>query len=63
MPSTVSFSTRSPRGIADNTVVGNAGWTYAVASEDEWDKAAYHRNDGATGNYWAYEGIAWYACE
>lgn len=26
---------------------------WAIASEDEWYKAAYHRNDGATGNYWS----------
>ncbi|NLX13725.1 MAG: SUMF1/EgtB/PvdO family nonheme iron enzyme, partial [Phycisphaerales bacterium] len=25
-----------------------------VPSEDEWYKAAYHKNDGATGNYWDY---------
>lgn len=28
--------------------------TWAIPSEDEWYKAAYHRNDGATGNYWDY---------
>jgi len=26
---------------------------WAIASEDEWYKAAYHKNDGATGNYWS----------
>ena len=25
-----------------------------LPSEDEWYKAAYHKNDGATGNYWDY---------
>lgn len=25
--------------------------TYFIPSEDEWYKAAYHKNDGATGNY------------
>jgi len=25
-----------------------------VTSEDEWYKAAYHKNDGVTGNYWNY---------
>jgi sulfatase modifying factor 1 len=29
-------------------------WKWAVTSEDEWYKAAYHKNDGATGNYWDY---------
>ena len=28
--------------------------TWVIPSEDEWYKAAYHRNDGATGNYWNY---------
>ena len=29
-------------------------WEWAVTSEDEWYKAAYHKNDGVTGNYWDY---------
>jgi formylglycine-generating enzyme required for sulfatase activity len=28
--------------------------TYVVPSEDEWFKAAYHANDGPTGNYFNY---------
>jgi sulfatase modifying factor 1 len=32
----------------------NPGWNWAVTSEDEWYKAAYHKNDGVTGNYWDY---------
>lgn len=28
--------------------------TWVIPSEDEWYKAAYHRNDGLTGNYWDY---------
>lgn len=28
--------------------------TWVIPSEDEWYKAAYHKNDGVTGNYWAY---------
>jgi len=31
-----------------------ADWTWAITSEDEWYKAAYHKNDGVTGNYWNY---------
>lgn len=27
---------------------------YFLPSEDEWYKAAYHRKDGVTGNYWTY---------
>ena len=29
-------------------------WTWAITSEDEWYKAAYHKNDGVTGNYFDY---------
>ncbi|HOW72834.1 MAG TPA: SUMF1/EgtB/PvdO family nonheme iron enzyme [Phycisphaerae bacterium] len=32
----------------------NADWKWAIPSEDEWYKAAYHKNDGVTGNYWDY---------
>lgn len=35
-------------------VVRSSGATWFIPSEDEWFKAAYHKNDGATGNYWAY---------
>jgi formylglycine-generating enzyme required for sulfatase activity len=29
-------------------------WKWAITSEDEWYKAAYHKNDGITGNYFDY---------
>lgn len=28
--------------------------TWVIPSEDEWYKAAFHKNDGVTGNYWDY---------
>ena len=28
--------------------------TWVIPSEDEWYKAAYHKKDGVTGNYWDY---------
>jgi formylglycine-generating enzyme required for sulfatase activity len=28
--------------------------TWVLPSENEWFKAAYHKNDGVTGNYWNY---------
>lgn len=31
-----------------------ADWRWAIPTEDEWYKAAYHKNDGATGHYWDY---------
>ncbi len=45
-------------GAASNTalaaVVREPDATWVVASQDEWYKAAYHKNDGVTGNYWQY---------
>ncbi len=35
-------------------VTRKAGARYVIPTEDEWYKAAYHKNDGATGNYWIY---------
>ena len=34
--------------------VRNAGATWVLPSQDEWYKAAYHKNDGVTGNYLLY---------
>ncbi len=31
-----------------------ADWKWAIPSEDEWHKPAYHKNDGDTGNYFDY---------
>jgi len=28
--------------------------TWVIPTDDEWYKAAYHKNDGVTGNYWNY---------
>ena len=44
-------------GIAGNTITRNAGWQWAVTSEDEWYKAAYHQpasQGGDSDNYWLY---------
>lgn len=35
-------------------VTRKSNWTWALASEDEWYKAAHHKNDGVTGNYYNY---------
>ena len=32
----------------------NAGATFVLPNVDEWYKAAYHKNDGVSGNYWDY---------
>lgn len=44
-------------GVVDsalNTIVRSANATWVIPSEDEWYKAAYHKNDGVTGNYWEF---------
>ncbi|KKN85690.1 hypothetical protein LCGC14_0276740 [marine sediment metagenome] len=35
-------------------VTREADARYVIPTEDEWYKAAYHKNDGATGNYFDY---------
>ncbi|TWU29484.1 SUMF1/EgtB/PvdO family nonheme iron enzyme [Bythopirellula polymerisocia] len=34
--------------------IRNPSATYFIPSEDEWYKAAYHKNDGVTANYWRF---------
>ncbi|QYK49091.1 MAG: SUMF1/EgtB/PvdO family nonheme iron enzyme [Phycisphaeraceae bacterium] len=49
--------TLTPDGIWFNTITRNVGWQWAVTSEDEWYKAAYHQPASAGGdsdNYWLY---------
>jgi formylglycine-generating enzyme len=41
-------------GIANNTIVRNTDWTFAVTSEDEWYKAAYYKSGGTNSGYWNY---------
>ena len=36
------------------SVTRSAGARYVIPTEDEWYKAAYHENDGVTGNYFNY---------
>ena len=37
-----------------NAVSRNVGATWFLPSENEWYKAAYHQNNGPSGNYWDY---------
>jgi formylglycine-generating enzyme required for sulfatase activity len=49
--------TLTPGGISGNNITRNAGALWAVPSEDEWYKAAYHQPASAGGdsdNYWLY---------
>jgi sulfatase modifying factor 1 len=44
-------------GVTDSAslfLVTRGAGTVFLPSEDEWHKAAYHKNDGDTGNYWEY---------
>ena len=46
--------TLTTSGIANNTITRNAGWKWAVTSEDEWYKAAYYKGGGTNSGYWDY---------
>ncbi|MDX2146543.1 MAG: SUMF1/EgtB/PvdO family nonheme iron enzyme [Planctomycetota bacterium] len=53
--------TLTPEGIADNTITRNSGWRWAVTSQDEWYKAAYHQpssQGGDSDNYWSFPNSA-----
>src|SRR5207245_847392 len=41
--------------VGNQTLFGrNAGAKFFIPTENEWYKAAYHKNNGVTGNYWDY---------
>jgi sulfatase modifying factor 1 len=49
--------TITPGGVAANTVTRNANWQWAIASTNEWYKAAYHQpaaQGGDSDDYWLY---------
>ena len=46
--------TLTASGITNNTVTRNPGSTWAIASEDEWYKAAYSKGGGLAAGYWLY---------
>jgi formylglycine-generating enzyme required for sulfatase activity len=37
-----------------SSITRNPGALWFLPTEDEWYKAAYHKNNGVTGNYWTY---------
>jgi formylglycine-generating enzyme required for sulfatase activity len=49
-----SYTLNGYTGDDGRTIQRNANARWVVPSEDEWYKAAYHENDGVTGNYWNY---------
>lgn len=44
----------TPTPANGTTITRNGGAMWFLPNEDEWYKAAYHKNDGVTGNYWDY---------
>jgi formylglycine-generating enzyme required for sulfatase activity len=51
---TGAYTLNGYNGSDGREIQRNPGWNWAVTSEDEWYKAAYHKNDGASGNYFDY---------
>lgn len=51
---TGAYTLNGYNGQDGRAIQRNPGWNWAVTSEDEWYKAAYHKNDGVTGNYWDF---------
>lgn len=49
--------TLTSEGIVNNTVVRNSNWKWAVPSQNEWHKAAYHQpaaSGGDSDSFWLY---------
>lgn len=46
--------TLTTSGIQNNTITRNAVCKWALASEDEWYKAAYYKGKGTNADYWYY---------
>jgi formylglycine-generating enzyme len=46
--------TITPEGLANNTITRNPGSTWVIPTDNEWYKAAYHKNDGVTNHYYLY---------
>ena len=42
------------QGINRTAAISSYGIAYVIPTENEWYKAAFHKNDGVTGNYWLY---------
>jgi hypothetical protein len=44
----------TPTPLNAATIVRQSNARWFLPTDDEWHKAAYHKNDGVTGNYWGY---------
>jgi len=51
---TGAYTLNGYNGDDGRTIQRNAGWTWAVTSEDEWYKAAYYKGGGPNAGYWEY---------
>lgn len=51
---TGAYTLEGYNGYDGRNIQRNAGWQWAVTSEDEWYKAAYHKNNGGTAHYFDY---------
>ena len=51
---TGAYTLNGYNGNDGRTIQRNSGARWAVPTEDEWYKAAYHKNDGVTGDYFDY---------
>jgi formylglycine-generating enzyme required for sulfatase activity len=49
-----SYTLNGYTGPYGSWIARNPGSTWVIPTEDEWYKAAYHKNDGVTGNYYEY---------
>ena len=52
--------TLTSTGMTNNTITRNAGATWAVASSNEWVKAAYYKGGGLNAGFWRYGGSGTY---
>ena len=51
---TGAYTLSGYKGTDGRTIARNSGAKFFVPSENEWHKAAHHKNDGVTGNYFDY---------
>ena len=51
---TGAYTLNGYNGYDGRTIQRNAGWKWAVTSEDEWYKAAYYKGGSANAGYWLY---------
>lgn len=49
---TGAYDLTDTTGIANNTITRSTGTTWAIASENEWYKAAYYKGGSTSAGYW-----------